>query len=193
MFFKKNGTKFGKRLFKTCTSPFQEGLRMYWSQKVVQHNIDKEMCTVSKVFPLFCPTLHVCTTWALRIRRGASNDQAGPTATPWPHQFLLPAGRCETITKKTAVFWDVTPYSQVSVDISNKCADSYPKKMDATCSSVTPVNIYLVYRGSRPRRWGTVRVTRGHNANHLRDWKIQCEECLIQLTLFYIFKALFIC
>jgi hypothetical protein len=39
-----------------CTSPFQEGLRLYWMQKVVLHHINKEMCTVSVVFPLFCST-----------------------------------------------------------------------------------------------------------------------------------------
>jgi hypothetical protein len=33
------------------------GLRLYWMQKkVVQYHINKEMCTVSVVFPLFCPT-----------------------------------------------------------------------------------------------------------------------------------------
>jgi hypothetical protein len=39
----------------TCTVPFQEGLRLYWRQKMVQHHINKEMCAVSIVFPLFCP------------------------------------------------------------------------------------------------------------------------------------------
>jgi hypothetical protein len=43
-------------LFKTCTSPFQGGLRLYCRQKVAKHHINKEMCTVSVVFPLFCPT-----------------------------------------------------------------------------------------------------------------------------------------
>jgi hypothetical protein len=41
-------------VFKTCMSPFEEGLLLYWRQKVVQHHINKEMCTVSAVFPLFC-------------------------------------------------------------------------------------------------------------------------------------------
>jgi hypothetical protein len=56
MFFKKNGIKFCQRLFKTCTSPFQDGLWLYWRQMVVQPHINKEMCTVSVAFPLFCPT-----------------------------------------------------------------------------------------------------------------------------------------
>jgi hypothetical protein len=38
-------------------SPFEEGLRLYWRQKVVQYHINKEMCTVFVVFPLFCPTI----------------------------------------------------------------------------------------------------------------------------------------
>jgi hypothetical protein len=49
--------KFSYGLFKTCTSPFQEGLRQYWRQWLVQHHINKEICTVSVMFPLFCPTL----------------------------------------------------------------------------------------------------------------------------------------
>jgi hypothetical protein len=40
MFFKKNGIQFRYGLFKTWTSPFQERLRMYWRQKVVQHHIN---------------------------------------------------------------------------------------------------------------------------------------------------------
>jgi hypothetical protein len=52
----KNGIKFHKRLLKTGMSPFQEGLQLCWRQMVVQHLINKEMCTVFLVFPLFCPT-----------------------------------------------------------------------------------------------------------------------------------------
>jgi hypothetical protein len=37
--------------FKTCKSPFQVGFRLYWRQNVVQHRINKEMCTVFVVFP----------------------------------------------------------------------------------------------------------------------------------------------
>jgi hypothetical protein len=54
MFFK-NGIKFHWRLFKTCKRLLQR-LRLYWKRKVVQHHINKEMCTASEVFPLFCPT-----------------------------------------------------------------------------------------------------------------------------------------
>jgi hypothetical protein len=43
-------------MFKTYKSSFQEGLRLYWSQNVVQRNINKETCTVTVVFPLFYPT-----------------------------------------------------------------------------------------------------------------------------------------
>jgi hypothetical protein len=60
MFFKKNSLKFHQILFQTCTSQFQEGLLLYWRQKVVQHRINKEMYTVSVVFPLFPP--HIRTT-----------------------------------------------------------------------------------------------------------------------------------
>jgi hypothetical protein len=56
MFFEKNGVKFHYRLFETCMSPFQEGLQLYWRRQVVEHHINKEMCTVFVVFPLFCPT-----------------------------------------------------------------------------------------------------------------------------------------
>jgi hypothetical protein len=42
------------RLFKTCTSLFQDGLQLYWRQKLVQHRINKEMFTVPVVFLLFC-------------------------------------------------------------------------------------------------------------------------------------------
>jgi hypothetical protein len=67
---------------KTCTSLFQEGLRLYWKQKVIQHHItsNKELCTVSVMFPLFCWTLiYMCvlvlyglqfgleTVWMCRI------------------------------------------------------------------------------------------------------------------------------
>jgi hypothetical protein len=51
MFFKKNSVKFSESLLKTCTSQFQEGLRMYWRQKFVQHHIHKELCVVSVLFP----------------------------------------------------------------------------------------------------------------------------------------------
>jgi hypothetical protein len=34
----------------------QEGFLLYWRQKMVQYHINKEMCTVSVVFPLFWPT-----------------------------------------------------------------------------------------------------------------------------------------
>jgi hypothetical protein len=34
---------FRPRLFKTCTSPFQEGLRLFRRQKVVQHHINGEI------------------------------------------------------------------------------------------------------------------------------------------------------
>jgi hypothetical protein len=53
-------------------SPFQEGLWLYWRQKVITRHINKEMCTVSVAFPLFCPTpiygrifLHLlpCSEW----------------------------------------------------------------------------------------------------------------------------------
>jgi hypothetical protein len=33
-----------------------EGLQLYWWQKVAQHHINKEMCTVFVGFPLFCRT-----------------------------------------------------------------------------------------------------------------------------------------
>jgi hypothetical protein len=36
-------------------SPFKEGLWLYWRQKVVQHHINKVLCTVFVVFLLFCP------------------------------------------------------------------------------------------------------------------------------------------
>jgi hypothetical protein len=32
------------------------GLRLYWRQKLIQHHVNKEMCVVSVVFPLFCGT-----------------------------------------------------------------------------------------------------------------------------------------
>jgi hypothetical protein len=42
-------------------SPFQEGLQLFWRNKVVQCHI-KEMCTVSAVFPLFCPSnVYICS------------------------------------------------------------------------------------------------------------------------------------
>jgi hypothetical protein len=54
MMFFKNGIKFRQRLFKTCMSPFDcsciEGKRQCKTILI------KEMCTVSVVFPLFCPT-----------------------------------------------------------------------------------------------------------------------------------------
>jgi hypothetical protein len=53
---KTNGIKFRQWLFRTCTGPFQEGLRLCWRQKLVQHHIHKEMCIVFVVFPLFCAT-----------------------------------------------------------------------------------------------------------------------------------------
>jgi hypothetical protein len=34
-------------------SPFQEALRLYYRQKMAQHSNNKEMSTVSAVFPLF--------------------------------------------------------------------------------------------------------------------------------------------
>jgi hypothetical protein len=40
----------------TATSPIQERLRLCWRPKVVQHNINKDMCGASVVFPLFCST-----------------------------------------------------------------------------------------------------------------------------------------
>jgi hypothetical protein len=39
--------EFSCKLVKTCTSPFQKGLRLYRRQKVTQHHINKEMCTAS--------------------------------------------------------------------------------------------------------------------------------------------------
>jgi hypothetical protein len=35
-------------MFGTCTSPFQAGLLLYWRQNVVQHHINKEICTKKK-------------------------------------------------------------------------------------------------------------------------------------------------
>jgi hypothetical protein len=55
MFFKKNGVKSRYKLFKTCMSSFQEWLRLYREQKVVQSHINKWKCTVSAVFT-FYPT-----------------------------------------------------------------------------------------------------------------------------------------
>jgi hypothetical protein len=52
-----NCLKIRRRLFKTCTSPFQEGLQQYWRQQLVQHHTNKEIYTVSVVFPLYCRTL----------------------------------------------------------------------------------------------------------------------------------------
>jgi hypothetical protein len=53
---KKEWYKILLETFKTCKSPFQVGFRLYWRQKVVQHHINKEMCTVPVLYPLFCPT-----------------------------------------------------------------------------------------------------------------------------------------
>jgi hypothetical protein len=50
-----NGMKFRYRLFKICKSPFQEGIRLYFRQKLVQHHINKEMRSTYRV-SLFCPT-----------------------------------------------------------------------------------------------------------------------------------------
>jgi hypothetical protein len=40
-------------LFKTCTSPFQEGLRLYWRQKMAQHHISKESVEYLQCFHYF--------------------------------------------------------------------------------------------------------------------------------------------
>jgi hypothetical protein len=53
-----SGTKFRQGLLKTCTSPFREWLRLYWKKKVVQQDVNKEMCTVTAVFPF--QTMHIC-------------------------------------------------------------------------------------------------------------------------------------
>jgi hypothetical protein len=46
-------------VFKTCMSTFQEGMWLYWTQKVIQHHwtqkviqhhVNNGMCTVSVVF-----------------------------------------------------------------------------------------------------------------------------------------------
>jgi hypothetical protein len=74
MIFKKYGIKFCYRLFKTLLSPFQEGLWLYCRQKVVQHHINKEMCSVSVAFPLFCSVpVHIwykvdpATTYSMQL------------------------------------------------------------------------------------------------------------------------------
>jgi hypothetical protein len=56
MFFKKNCIKFRYRGFETCMRPFQEGLQLHLKQKVVQHHINNEMCTLSVTFTLLGPT-----------------------------------------------------------------------------------------------------------------------------------------
>jgi hypothetical protein len=56
MFFKKNGIKFHYKLFKACASTFQEVLPLYGMQKVDQKHINRDICTVSAEFALFCPT-----------------------------------------------------------------------------------------------------------------------------------------
>jgi hypothetical protein len=48
--------QFCQRLFKTYMNPFQEGVWLYWRKQMVQHHINKEMCLVPVLFPLFCST-----------------------------------------------------------------------------------------------------------------------------------------
>jgi hypothetical protein len=55
-FFMENVWNCARDCSKFVKIPFREGLRLYWRHKVVQHLINKEMCTASVVFLLFWPT-----------------------------------------------------------------------------------------------------------------------------------------
>jgi hypothetical protein len=47
-------------------SLFKEGLRLYKRQKLVKHHINKEIYTVSVVFPLFCPApVYTYAMWVI--------------------------------------------------------------------------------------------------------------------------------
>jgi hypothetical protein len=55
IFFKKNGMKFLQRLFQNLYEPIRRRIAAVLRTKSFQHHINTEMCTVSVVFPLFCP------------------------------------------------------------------------------------------------------------------------------------------
>jgi hypothetical protein len=66
MFFTKNDIKFYYKLLTTCMSPFQDGLRLYWKQKVIQHHIKRNVyiiCSISTI----SSNLWICNIGGLGI------------------------------------------------------------------------------------------------------------------------------